>query len=60
VKPDPDIAQRIVEAVREYARRNPSATWQTIAAELDATLDAQSADWLRHHPELTLAALSGE
>jgi hypothetical protein len=52
------LAERIIEAAREYARQHPGATWQTIAAELDATLDAQSADWLRHHPELTVEALA--
>jgi hypothetical protein len=54
---DPDIAERIIEAVRQYAREHPGATWQTIAAELDATLDAESAAWFRAHPELTLAAI---
>jgi hypothetical protein len=52
------LAERIIEAAREYARQHPGATWQTIAAELDATLDAQSADWIRDHPKTTLASLS--
>ncbi len=58
MKTDPDIAERVIEAAQEYARRHPGATWENIADAMVAKLDAESAAWFRAHPELTLAAIA--
>lgn len=55
---DPDIAERIIEAARQYARQHPGATWESVAGAMDAKLDAESAAWFRTHPELTVEALA--
>ena len=52
------LADRYVEAVRQYALEHPGATWENIAEAMDAKLDAESVAWFRAHPELTLAAIA--
>jgi hypothetical protein len=54
------LAKRIVKAARQYALEHPGATWESVADAMDVKLDAESAAWFWAHPELTLAALSGE
>jgi len=53
------LAERIIEAARQYALDHPGATWESVADAMDAKLDAESAAWFRaQHPELTLAAIA--
>jgi hypothetical protein len=52
------LAERIIEAARQYALEHPGATWESVADAMDAKLDAESAAWFRAHPELTLAAIA--